>query len=139
MAAKRTTQIEEGVRAEQLEDLLSRWHHWQLGARVGRGFNDRAVVAGEHRTSRQYDDANGALYDDEESDRMRTFQANVDEITQRDGIAGAALYQLARARYVGVSVFNAPRLPTDPEARQRVLDGARGWLILRLVNAGLLE
>ncbi len=118
-----------------LDDLLSRWHHWQLPDTVGKGFNARSAVAGDFRVSRQHDDTNGALYDDEENDRMRVVDFAV---RQMDPEHAAALHQVARALMLGIDVFRSPRLPSDPAERAKLVDAARVVLIARLIAAGLL-
>lgn len=118
-----------------LDDILSRWHHWQLGARVGRGHADRSLVAGDYRTSRQYDDVNGALDDDLEAATMRTVQSQVDNMVAPWKIA---VYVIARNAYLGTSAFASPRLPSEPKARGQVIDEARRMILTRLRSAGVL-
>ena len=125
-------------RSEALDDLLSRWHHWQIESSksTARGHAARSQVVGDYIVSRQHDDVNGALYDDEEQVAMRAVQANVDNMTEP---YRSAAYVLARTLYFGHSVISSPRLPAFPKERDRVLAHARQWLILRLVSAGLIE
>lgn len=123
------------ARAEALDDLLSRWHHWQQSSSVGRGYDDHSAVVGQFRTSRQYDDDNGALYEDEEHELMRAVDFAVRELA---GEHGAALHQQARALMLGVDVFRSPRLPADPAARAQLLGAAREMLMERLAAAGVL-
>ncbi len=125
-------------RSEALDDLLSRWHHWQTQSMTttARGYAHRSLVTGDYVTSRQYDDANGALYDDEEQQIMRAVQANVDNM---DEPYRSAIHVIARGLCLGVSVFQSPRLPHLPADRDRVIEHARKWLTLRLVSAGLME
>lgn len=128
----------EQQRQEALDDLLSRWHHWQTeqGKSTARGHAGRSTVVGDYIASRQYDDVNGALYDDEENTAMRAVQANVDNMTEP---YRSAAYVLARSLSLGTSAITSPRLPTFPKERDRVLAHARQWLILRLVSGGLIE
>lgn len=125
-------------RDETLDDLLSRWHHWQTTASksTARGFAPRSQVVGDYIISRQRDDWNGALYDDEEQVVMRAVQSNVDNMTEP---YRSAAYVMARSLSLGTSAFTSPRLPQFPAERDRVLAHARQWLILRLVSAGLME
>lgn len=126
------------MRAEALDDLLSRWHHWQTECfnQTARGYANRSLVTGDYITSRQYDDQNGALYDDEERVIMRAVQANVDNMSEP---YRSAIYVIARTLYSGVSVWRSPRLPALPAERDRVIAHARQWLTMRLVAAGLIE
>ncbi len=125
-------------RSEALDDLLSRWHHWQIESSnsTARGHATRSQVVGDYIVSRQHDDVNGALYDDEEQVAMRAVLANVDNMSEP---YRSAIYVLARSLYFGHSVISSPRLPKFPAERERVLAHARKWLILRLVSAGLIE
>lgn len=125
-------------RNEVLDDLLSRWHHWQVESSksTARGHAARSQVVGDYIVSRQHDDVNGALYDDEEQVVMRAVQANVDNM---DEPYRSTIYVLARSLYFGHSVISSPRLPRFPAERDRVLSTSRKWLLLRLVSAGLIE
>lgn len=123
------------ARAELLDDLLSRWHHWQQAASVGRGFDGRSAVVGQFRTSRQYDDDNGALYDDEEHELMRAVDFAVRELGADQTLV---LHHQARALMLGVDVFRSPRLPADAAAREQLLADARRLLMARLAAAGVL-
>jgi hypothetical protein len=132
------SQLLEQQRLEALEDLLSRWHHWQTeqGKSTARGHAARSTVVGDYIVSRQYDDENGALYDDEENIAMRAVQSNVDNMTEP---YRSAAYVMARSLCLGTSAFSSPRLPQFAAERDRVLAHARQWLILRLVSGGLIE
>jgi len=118
-----------------LDDILIRWHQWQGGAKVGRGFNNRALVCGDFRVSRQHDDLNGALDDDLENTVMRQVDFEVSEM--RDPFK-AAIYCLARALVVGAQVFTSPRLPADKAERDAILRQARIILVGRLLSAGVM-
>jgi hypothetical protein len=120
---------------EILDDLLSRWHHWQLGAVVARGFSSHSMVVGEFKSSRQYDDANGALWDDEETEIMKAVQAQVEELAPQ---YRAAIYAQARGLHSGFMVWSSPRLPSDPVERDQIIRAARAALVVRLVNAGVM-
>ena len=125
-------------RAEQaleLDDLLGRWHRWCAGATVGRGYADRSLVCGDYRTSRQYDDHNGALDDELERSTMRSVNFQIGEM--RDPHR-SAIHAQARAISMGVRVWSSPRLPADPDARALIVTEARAMLIGRLVAAGVM-
>lgn len=128
----------EQQRQDALDDLLSRWHHWQTeqSKSTARGHAARSLVVGDYLISRQYDNDNGALYDDEENAAMRAVQANVDNMTEP---YRSAAYVMARSQCLGTSAITSPRLPMFPAERDRVLTHARQWLILRLVSGGLIE
>lgn len=118
-----------------LDDLLCRWHHWQQEARVGRGFNHTALVAGDYRPSRQYDDENGALDAALEERQMCAIDFAVSQMVNPHQ---AAIYCLARALVVGCMVFTSPRLPVDRQEREVIVRDARAMLTNRLLSAGVL-
>lgn len=120
----------------ELDDVLSRWHSWQTAYRGGaRGYNSRSLVAGDFRVSRQWDDENGALDSDLESDRMKSVDFQVSEMPEP---YRTAIYAEARNLSVGVKAFMSPRLPADPVERSRVIKRAREIIQDRLTNAGIL-
>lgn len=120
----------------QLDDVLSRWHHWQMGERVSMGYAPKALVVGDFRISRQYDDSNGQLDADLENRTMRQVDHEVREL---DEPWRCAIHMNARACYLGMSVYTSPRLPSDRELRVRIVDQARCMLATRLVKAGVIE
>lgn len=115
-------------------ELLSRWHQWQ-NVRHTRGFAPKALVVGEFRISRQYDDANGAL--DAELDHFQMKQVDF-EVSQIQEPYKAAIYCLARALTVGVMVFVSPRLPQDKAQREALVSKAKAMATDRFMAAGLL-
>ena len=119
---------------DTLDGLLSRWHQWQSAA-VTRGWNRQALVVGGYRTSRQYDDQNGALDAHLDSIQMQAVEFAVQQMADP---YKAAIYCLARALTVGVSVFTSPRLPVDSMERAVVVSDARGMLTRRLQSAGVM-
>lgn len=132
--ARQPDSVAQTQQQSDLEDLLVRWHQWQPPT-VGRGWNSRALVCGDYRTSRQYDDANGALDAGLEKIQMQAVEFAV---TQMVDPHRTAIYCLARALTVGAKVFTSPRLPPSPAAREIVVAEARGMLIRRLQSAGVL-
>lgn len=125
----------EVLEAQTLDDLLTRWHSWQQRDTVGKGFNRRALVCGDYRASRQYDDQNGALDDSIESDIMRTVDFQVQQMKDPHR---AAIYALARALAVGARVWTSPRLPQDRMERIACIAMARTLLTNRLRSAGVM-
>ena len=118
-----------------LDDLLSRWHHWQQGEKSSRGHNKKALVIGDFRISRQYDDANGQLDADLETTTMRAIDFQVREMKDP---WRTAIYVNARACMLGLEVFLSPRLPKDRETRQRITTEARAMLVRRLLQCGVM-
>jgi hypothetical protein len=122
-----------------LDDLLCRWHQWQTDRhRHGRGWPSRAVVCGDSMTSRQYDDANGALDAAIDHSQMRVVEFEVSQLADSPVAYRSAIYANARALVTGAAVWSSPRLPGDRIARQAVVTEARDMLTVRLRSAGLM-
>lgn len=117
-----------------VSELLCRWHQWQ-GTRMTRGWNKQALVCGNFRISRQYDDANGAL--DAEVDHVQMKQVDF-EVSEIPEPYRSAIYCLARALTVGAMVFVSPRLPADKAERDAMVAKARVMATNRFRAAGLL-
>jgi hypothetical protein len=118
-----------------LDDLLSRWHAWQQGAKASRGFAPKALVCGEYRTSRQYDDGNGALDSDLEALRSRQVDHEVRQMAEPHR---TAVYCEARNLSTGYAVWSSPRLPRHAVERESVVVAARQIICGRLVASGLI-
>lgn len=118
-----------------LDDILCRWHQWASAGSVARGYASRALVCGEFRVSRQYDDMNGALDDELEHTTMKTVDFQVSEMQDP---WRSAIHANARALVVGAAVWSSPRLPSDRLERLHVIAEARVQLSERLLVAGVL-
>lgn len=118
-----------------LDDLLIRWWNWRAPIQPARGYNRSACGLESYRTSRQYDDQNGALDDDLEAQQMAAVER---EINSLDGQQRMAIYGLARALSLGLAVFVNPRLPANRAERERLVCDARQKLTQRLMSAGVM-
>lgn len=118
-----------------LDDILCRWHQWASRGSMARGYAAKALVVGEFRISRQYDDQNGALDDELEHATMKAVDFQVNEM--RDPWR-AAIHANARALVVGSAVWSSPRLPADRLERLHVIAEARSQLTDRLIAAGVV-
>ena len=118
-----------------LDDLLCRWAQWCRPVNVGRGYGHQALVCGQFRTSRQYDDANGALDEDLDHAMLKQVDYEISQIPQPEN---TALHAEGRRLVVGVDVYLSPRLPVDPVKRSELTGRARGLLVVRLGNAGVM-
>lgn len=128
--------IELAEREQDLDQLLSQWHTWQHVSRVTAGHGRQSAGFGSYRTSRQYDDANGAL--DSDLDNIRCKAVDVAAQQMQDPHR-AAIYVLARNLCTGHAVWQSPRLPQDREARAVIVTQARAQMMARLVSAGVME
>ena len=124
------------LRQEQLDDLLSRWDHWLQPVQVSRGHASSSAGCGLYRTSRQYDDANGALDDQVEHHVMQGVQACVEKLGIEHRVA---IHVEARNLRLGLSVWRSPRLPADQQQARAVVAAARLRMITLLCSAGLMD
>jgi hypothetical protein len=118
-----------------LDDLLIRWWNWKAPIQPARGYAREAIGLEGYRTSRQYDDQNGALYDDEEAEIMRAVEREVNQLLSEHRII---IYVQARALTLGCMVFTSPRLLADRAEREVLLQAARFALTGRLLAAGVM-
>lgn len=119
----------------RLDELLSEWHAWARPDTLERGFNRRALVCGDYRVSRQYDDTNGAL--DVALSSRQSAAVNFAVQHMLDPWR-AAIGELARNLYTGHEVWRSPRLPSEPTELAVVVKTARKMLIFKLTDAGLM-
>lgn len=118
-----------------LDDLLMRWWSWKPRIQPARGHGSVALGFESFRVTRQYDDQNGALYEDEEEQIMRAVEREVNFLETHHR---TVIYVMARALTLGVLVFSSPRLPSDKAERERLVKQARGCLAVRLIDSGLM-
>lgn len=117
---------------EALDDLLSRWHDWQIRGRLTRGFNDRALVVGNFKGDESHDEENGVTDQCFEDARSRAINYEVREMQQP---WQAAIYNLARNLYSGWDVWHSPQLPESKAERDVIVAQAREQLMRRLPSA----
>lgn len=121
-------------RAETLDDLLSRWYHWQASYTPVRAWPGRALVVGDYHAGRHWD--SGADDDDAiERLTMRAVDSAIERLPAQERIA---IRFEARNLAVGSTVFIAVRLPADRAEREEVLCRARSMLVRLLEQMGLM-
>lgn len=121
-----------------LDDILCRWHRWQHASGRTRGFTGGGNMTGQYQTPHSYLDEVDA---DQDTDVKveRNIMRQVDfEVRQLPDPWRSAIYALARALSVGVTVFRSPRLPADPAARKLIVSEARARLTTRLASSGVI-
>lgn len=99
-------------------DLLVLWWRVENGWLPVEGFPHECPSTAGFRTSRQYDDHNGA----QETDARGQLAEAVGRVV--NGLAEpyrTALYVLARNRATGVQVWVSARLPQDQDERARTV------------------
>jgi hypothetical protein len=117
-----------------LDDILSRWHSW------AKGYSPMPVCGAdpmfrEAKASRSWDSADDILESEVNNSIMETVDFQVGEMQDPHR---SAIYCLARNCASGVSVWNSPRLPTDPFERTTIVIEGRNQLSRRLLKAGVL-
>jgi len=120
-----------------LDDLLCRWAQWVRPITTSTGHQHHAAGCGAYRTSRQYDDQNGALDDDLEHMVCKAVDQHINAMPNEPEPYRLAIQAEARRLVVGSDVFLSPRLPAG-EARRTLIQAARGMLVRRLTNAGVM-
>lgn len=120
-----------------LDDLLCKWAQWVRPITTSTGHQHHAAGCGAYRTSRQYDDTNGALDDDLDHMICKAVDGHVGAMPNEPEPYRLAIHAEARRLVVGVDVFRSARLPTG-EARRALIVTARGMLVRRLTGAGVM-
>jgi hypothetical protein len=118
-----------------LNALLEAWHRWASDERTAVGFPSVSPAFQQYRTSRQYDDGNGALDQDVDNVVLAGVEGCINSIPQP---YRNALHINARNLCTGLSVWRSPRLPEDELARALMVSDARAMLIDILRERGLL-
>ncbi len=122
--------------ADALDDILSRWHGWQMQATASRGYRSGGSVTSQYRTPASYldeSDADEAVDAINEGNIMRTVDF---QVSQLPALQRYAIGAQARSLYVGSAVFRSPRIPAD--LWPQVLHEARQNLTRRLKAEGVL-
>ena len=119
-----------------LNDLLARWHIWSSSYSFGKGYPSVDSACRDSRTSRQYDDTNGALDAGVENRIMEAFDAAVWTIPQPHL---TAIQFQARNFHARVAVWKSPRLPEDDMERGVLLMEARNKLMRALARSGVMS
>lgn len=121
---------------QALNDLLTRWHQWSSSYTFGKGYPSIDSACRSSRTSRQYDDSNGALDAAVENKIMEAFDAAVWTIDQP---YLTALQFQARNLFTGRQVWTSPRLPVHDGERQVLMMEARNRLLRALARSGVMS
>lgn len=119
-----------------LNDLLSRWHAWSSAYSFGKGYPSVDSACRDSRTSRQYDDSNGALDAAVENRIMEAFDAAASAVPQP---YLTALQFQARNFHSRAQVWKSPRLPDDEIERAVLLMEARNMLMRALARSGVMS
>ncbi|KAF1003326.1 MAG: hypothetical protein GAK28_04765 [Luteibacter sp.] len=127
--------------AAALDDLLKRWHRWQMG------FSPVPVCGADPmfrnvKASRTFDTTSDAFDAELNGRLMEAVDFQVSEMPDepnpggRNGAYRSAIYCLAKNLALGASVWDSPRLPKDQMERAIVVLEARNILTRRLLAAG---
>lgn len=118
-----------------LDSLLADWYKWCKHYRFGKGYPSSDVACRQSRTSRQYDDQNGALDGALDDSVMEAFDAAMDRVEQP---WRTALSFSAKNMHVRVAVWTSPRLPTDRLELGLLMAQARVKLLRELELNGVI-
>ena len=118
-----------------LDSLLADWYKWSRHYRFGKGYPSCDVACRQSRTSRQYDDQNGALDGALDDSVMESFDAAMDRVEQP---WRTALSFVAKNMHVRVAVWTSPRLPADRLELGIMIRQARTKLVHELQLNGVL-
>jgi hypothetical protein len=129
------TQEAQRVLHEHLNSLLAQWHGWCASQKEVDGYKKQSAAFLDALTSRQYDDANGALDAHVDVVLMEAVDAVIDRIIDP---WRTALAIQARNLWTGKAVWNSPRLPSCQMARTQILVEARKKFVDALATASLL-
>lgn len=119
----------------RLDELLSLWHWLRSYGNITEGTPGQAAGCSDAVTSRQYDDANGAL--DAAVEQIQAEAVDVAVRAQEEPYR-TAMFELARNLYTGHAVWFSPRLPEDKTERQAIVTEGRRRLIKRFKSDGLI-
>ena len=117
-----------------LNGLLVQWHTWSMRTRFGKGYPSAAASCKPARTSKQYDDSNGALDAALDDSVMEAFDAAAYRVPQ----PWLTALQFQARNMTGPCVWSSPRLPVDMMARAVLTSEARNKLLRELASAGVL-
>jgi hypothetical protein len=109
-----------------LEALLVRWHRWIGNESPDTGYYRINPSCALYRSSRQYDDSNGALDTDNRNAEMEAFDAAVNRLEQP---YLTAIQVYARNLSTGVWSWRSSRIPVDEQDRVKLLIVARAKLL----------
>ena len=119
---------------ELLNDLLRRWHIRAVSTPPQTGYYTSNPACKLFKTSRQYDDANGALDSDQDGQVLEAVGHAIDRLEQP---WRTAVEFNARNLATGFAVWRSPRLPTDDIERAQLVVDARCKLMVILRSDGV--
>ena len=110
--------------------LLVLWYRCeQSGALRVLGYPAECPSTQGYRTSRQYDDGNGAAETDERGELAKAVGQAVNSMQEP---YRTALYFVARNHATGAKDWNSPRLPQAEDEREAVVSEALALLLERV-------
>lgn len=123
------TRDDPAIGREDLIEALVFWWRYEKSWSPVEGYPTECPSTMGYRTSRQYDDGNGAMETDSRGRWAQQIGAAVDRVPQPHR---TALQFLARNRATGVSVWRSPRLPADDVERLQLVADAVDMLAREL-------
>lgn len=117
-----------------LDALLSDWHQWAKGFSIV-GTHGTAPMFNNLVSSKQWDSEGDVIDSNLHHSQMESVDFHIGELVP---LHRTAIGIHARNLVTGYSVWASARLPTDLEARAKILGEARTILQNRLTSAGIL-
>lgn len=128
-----------GETAGALNDLLLRWHRWQVG------FSPVPVCGADPmfrdvKSGKTWDSTGQVIRDELDGSTMEAIDFHVGELPDVPFVQPyrSAIYTIARNLHSRGTVWMSARLPTDPLERGVIYMEARNMLMRRLMTAGVM-
>ena len=116
------------------DSILGDWHRWAQGYKHV-GSVGASAMFNQAKSPRGYDSESEIADNSLHNAQMATINFLVFELPS-DQCTSIQIY--ARNLVTGKSVWTSARLPTDPEARARLLSNAKATLMKKLISAGVV-
>ena len=139
MAQSEGFELNQAELDSQVDDLLSRWHHWRSAYRASRGYASSDATCRQAVSSGLWDRENGLVDDRAEETTMRAVDHAVERIPNTPMAWCTCLQIHARNLCTGHAVWLSPRLPRDKAELQLLLLESRNMLAFRLLDVGVIS
>lgn len=122
-----------------LNDLLVRWHRWQIG------FSPVPTCSADPmfrnvKSGKTWDSTHQVIRDELDGSTMEAIDFHVGELPDVPFTQPyrSAIYMIAKNLHARSNVWTSARVPTDPIERGIIYMEARNMLIRRLMTAGVM-
>jgi hypothetical protein len=122
----------------RIDGLLSAWHAWRSGYRLGRGYKGSDSTCQDYRAPTHWDWKNGAAQDRAEDQMMRGVDRSIERIPNDPQRWRTAIEVEARNLHCDAAVWSSPALPSDRTELEILRMEARNHLLRELQREGVL-